>query len=257
MKKRSFFSVFGGILVSAVIIFLLYYTMLPAINLKSQDFIIFLILSTLIILTVNFITYMKEFLSGLGSRTNVRVRQNPLTGQIQFETEEREPDEVTPRRSLARPLKIGFGFIGILIVLMVIATAIGIPFFNATRYRDLIQMETGDFSADVAEISMNQIPVVDKDTATRLGSRKLGEMTELVSQFEIENNYTQINYNGVPFRVTPLSYADPIKWLYNQKKGLPAYITVNMVTQQTDLSQRVLLPEHLPPYPLPLSYKNV
>lgn len=98
MKKRSFFSVFGGILVSAVIIFLLYYTMLPAINLKSQDFIIFLILSTLIILTVNFITYMKEFLSGLGSRTNVRVRQNPLTGQIQFETEEREPDEVTPPR---------------------------------------------------------------------------------------------------------------------------------------------------------------
>ena len=96
MKKRSFFSVFGGILISAVIIFLLYYTMLPAINLKSQDFIIFLILSTLIILTVNFITYMKEFLSGLGSRGNVRVRQNPLTGQIQFETEEREPDEVTP-----------------------------------------------------------------------------------------------------------------------------------------------------------------
>ena len=95
-------------------------------------------------------------------------------------------------------MKIGFGFIGILIVPMVIATAIGIPFFNATRYRDLIQMETGDFSADVAEISMNQIPVVDKDTATRLGSRKLGEMTELVSQFEIENNYTQINYNGVP-----------------------------------------------------------
>ena len=80
-----------------------------------------------------------------------------------------------------------------------------------------------------------KIPVVDKDTATRLGSRKLGEMTELVSQFEIENNYTQINYNGVPYRVTPLSYADPIKWLYNQKKGLPAYITVNMVTQQTDL----------------------
>ena len=54
---------------------------------------------------------------------------------------------------------------------------------------------------------MNQIPVVDKDTATRLGSRKLGEMTELVSQFEIENNYTQINYNGIPYRVTPLSYA--------------------------------------------------
>lgn len=151
---------------------------------------------------------------------------------------------------------------------MVIATAIGIPFFNGPPgYRDLIQMETGDFSADVAEISMNQIPVVDKDTATRLGSRKLGEMTELVSQFEIENNYTQINYNGVPYRVTPLSYADPIKWLYNQKKGLPAYITVNMVTQQTDLvwlengmkysPSEYFFRNILPPYPLPLSYKNV
>ena len=32
---------------------------------------------------------------------------------------------------------------------------------------------------------MSQIPVVDKDTASRLGSKKLGEMTDLVSQFEI------------------------------------------------------------------------
>ena len=35
--------------------------------------------------------------------------------------------------------------------------------------------------------------------------------------------------------MTPLRYADPIKWLYNQKKGLPAYIAVNMVDQNTDL----------------------
>ena len=48
-------------------------------------------------------------------------------------------------------------------------------------------------------------------------------------------NYTQINYKGTPYRVTPLRYADPIKWLYNQKKGLPAYIAVNMVDQNTDL----------------------
>ncbi len=43
---------------------------------------------------------------------------------------------------------------------------------------------------------MSQIPVVDKDTASRLGSKKLGEMTDLVSQFEIQENYTQINYKG-------------------------------------------------------------
>jgi len=233
MKKKNFLSAFGGILISAVIIFLLYYMMLPAINLKSQDFIIFLILSTLVILSVNFVTYMKEFLSSLGTRS-FRLEKDPYTGQIRFGTDSTEASS-GPRRSLAKPLKFGFGFIGILIVLMMIASLVGIRFFNATRYRDLILMESGDFSTDVAEINMSQIPVVDRDTATRLGSRKLGEMSELVSQFEIENDYTQINYNGVPYRVTPLSYADPVKWFFNRNKGLPAYITVNMVTQQTDL----------------------
>ncbi len=224
----------GGILISAIIIFLLYYMMLPAINLKSQDFFIFLILSVLIILTVNFITYMREFLSSLGNR-NLHLERDPYTGQLRFVTSPSENGPATPGRALAKPLKYGFGFIGLLIIFMMIASLAGIQFFNATRYRDLILIENGDFSQDVAEINMSQIPVVDRDTATRLGSRKLGEMSELVSQFEIENDYTQINYKGSPYRVTPLSYADPIKWFYNQKKGLPAYITVNMVTQQTDL----------------------
>ena len=234
MKKKRFSSILGGILISAIIIFLLYYMMLPAINLKSQDFFIFLILSVLIILTVNFITYMREFLSSLGNR-NLHLERDPCTGQLRFVTSPSENGPATPGRALAKPLKYGFGFIGLLIIFMMIASLAGIQFFNATRYRDLILIENGDFSQDVAEINMSQIPVVDRDTATRLGSRKLGEMSELVSQFEIENDYTQINYKGSPYRVTPLSYADPIKWFYNQKKGLPAYITVNMVTQQTDL----------------------
>lgn len=234
MKKKRFSSILGGILISTIIIFLLYYMMLPAINLKSQDFFIFLILSVLIILTVNFITCVKEFLSGLGNR-NFHLERDPYTGQLRFVTSPSENGPAAPGRALARPLKYGFGFIGILIIFMMAASLAGIQFFNATRYRDLILIENGDFSQDVAEINMSQIPVVDRDTATRLGSRKLGEMSELVSQFEIENDYTQINYKGSPYRVTPLSYADPIKWFYNQKKGLPAYITVNMVTQQTDL----------------------
>ncbi len=232
-KNKRFASALGRILISAAIIFLLFYTMLPAINPKSQDFFLFLILSILIILSVNFLAYMKEFLSGLGNRS-LRLDRDPVTGRFRFGMCQAD-GENAPLRSLATPLKYGFGLIALIIVFMTAANLIGIQFFNATRYRDLITIDSGDFSEDVAEISMSQIPVVDRDTATRLGSRKLGEMSELVSQFEIESNYTQINYKGVPYRVTPLSYADPIKWLYNQKKGLPAYIMVNMVTQQTEL----------------------
>ena len=234
MKKRNIFSTFGGLLLSAAAIFLLYYIMLPPLNLKSQEFIYFLILCILIILTVNFLSYMKDFISGFGRRS-FRMDRDPYTGMLHFTVDHTEDAEPREKISLAKPLKLGFGLIALLIALSFVASAIGIQFLNATRYRDLILIENGDFSEDVAEISMNQIPVVDRDIATRLGSRKLSEMSELVSQFEIENNYTQINYQGTPYRVTPLAYADAIKWLYNQKTGLPAYITVNMVTQETDL----------------------
>lgn len=234
MNKKHIPSIIGRILISAAVIFLLYYMMLPAFNPKSQDFFIFLILCILIILTVNFVTYMKDFLSGLGTR-GFRLERDPFTGRILFGMDDDSEKAPREKRSLARPLKYGFSLIAIIIAFMMIASFVGIQFFNATRYRDLILISDGDFTTDVSELSMSQIPVVDKDTASRLGSRKLGEMSELVSQFEIENNYTQINYKGTPYRVTPLSYADPIKWFYNMKKGLPAYITVNMVTQQTDL----------------------
>ena len=101
---------------------------------------------------------------------------------------------------------------------------------------------------------MSQIPVVDRDTASRLGSRKLGEMTELVSQFEIASNYTQINYKGSPYRVTPLRYADPVKWLFNMRTGLPAYITVDMVTQETNL---VWLEEGMKYSPSEYFFRNI
>ena len=53
----------------------------------------------------------------------------------------------------------------------------------------------------------------------------------MVSQFEVAGDYTQINYQGRPVRVTPLVYGDVIKWLNNRAEGLPAYIVIDMVTQ--------------------------
>lgn len=230
MNIKKISSVLGRLLISAVLMFLLFYTMLPAINLRSQSFIIYLICCILIFLIVNFLTYVKGFLQNLSGRSQVVLEVDPVTGQQIYKRKKNEE-----KINLVKPLKFGFAAIAILIIFMLLASVVGLRVFNAGRYRDLITMTEGDFTADVAELNMSQIPVVDKDTASRLGSRKLGEMTELVSQFEIQNNYTQINYKGYPYRVTPLAYADPIKWLFNQKKGLPAYITVDMVTQETDL----------------------
>ena len=232
MKKGNikFGSVIVRLLVSAVLIFLLFYTMLPAVNFRDRNFLVFLIISIILILLVNMPTYMKQFFESLNQGREI-VGHNPVTGTPIYAKRHWKMAST----KISHPLKIGFGLIFLLLVWMAIATVIGQRIFNASRYRDLIVMTDGDFTQDVAELQMSQIPVVDKDTASRLGSRKLGEMTELVSQFEIENQYTQINYKGTPYRVTPLAYADPIKWFYNMRKGLPAYIAVDMVTQETDL----------------------
>lgn len=231
MQFKKFSSIISRILISAFLMFLLFYSMLPAINLKDKNFFIFLIMCILIFLVVNFLTYVKDFIQNISGGRGVEMTKDPVTGQFVFRKTQGNQHKV----NLGKPLKYGFIAIAGLILCMIIASALGLKLFNAGRYRDLITLSDGNFSSDVAEINMSQIPVVDKDTATRLGSRKLGEMTELVSQFEIQNNYTQINYRDAPYRVTPLSYADPIKWLYNQKKGLPAYITVDMVNQETNL----------------------
>ena len=62
----------------------------------------------------------------------------------------------------------------------------------------------------------------------------------MVSQFDYSNSSTQINYQGRPVRVAPIAYADLIKWFTNRGEGLPAYVVVDMVTQE---AQVVRLPE--------------
>ncbi len=230
MLRRIFSSAASRIVLSAFLIFAVFYVMLPAINLKDRTFITFLIICIGIVLVVNFFSYVLAFLSSIGDKS------------------------VSFKDGVERPLKYGLGLAAALVVLSIVATVIGIPFFNANRYRDLITITDGDFAADVAELNMSQIPVVDRDTASRLGSRKLGEMTELVSQFEIASNYTQINYKGSPYRVTPLRYADPVKWLFNMRTGLPAYITVDMVTQETNL---VWLEEGMKYSPSEYFFRNI
>ena len=120
-------------------------------------------------------------------------------------------------------------------VTAIVGTAVGWEVFRAGSYRDLLTVDNGDFAAEVEEISYDQIPMLDKDSAEKLGNRKLGELADMVSQFEVAGDYTQINYKGRPVRVTPLRYGDWIKWLNNRSQGLPAYLVIDMVTQNVDV----------------------
>jgi hypothetical protein len=106
---------------------------------------------------------------------------------------------------------------------------------NAEKYASLLHVEDSDFASDIQEVDYNSIPVIDKESSVLLGNRTLGEIPEYVSQFEISNIYSQINYQGRPVRVSPLEYADLFKWFYNKDTGVPAYVLVDMASQDTQV----------------------
>ena len=94
-----------------------------------------------------------------------------------------------------------FVFIGLILAVAIGAISSWVV-LRAPAYSELLTIDDGDFTAEIEEIRYDQIPMLDADSAAQLGSRKLGELADMVSQFEILPSYNQINYQGRPVRVT-------------------------------------------------------
>lgn len=190
----------GLILIALIAIFVYYYVTLPAINIHSTGFWFFLILLVAILLVVY------AFRLGITS-------EGVKTSKV---------------------IKVGIGLMGIIVIVFIIGSVLSSPIVNSKKYQQLLTIEEREFTEDIEEISFNKIPLLDRDSAILLGNRKMGSMIDMVSQFEVSDLYTQINYKSMPVRVTPLVYASTIKWLTNQKNGIPAYIQIDMTDQTTE-----------------------
>lgn len=210
MAKRILFSVASTIILGGIG----YYIALPPMHIKSTAFWAFLAFITAVFLVSFFFSSLKAMLKN----------------------QERTPKKFRIKMPSAKKARIiVFSIIAVVAVSLIAIFISSSQMFNAKKYHTLLNVEESDFKQDIAEISLSQIPVVDRDTATRLGSRKIGEVVELVSQFNVSSYYTQINYNGAPTRVSPLEYADIIKWLSNRDDGIPYYVRIDMATQDTEL----------------------
>ena len=130
---------------------------------------------------------------------------------------------------------IPFFLVAALIVTAVVGGITGWVVLRADDYQELLTVTPASFTEEIDEVSYDQIPMLDKNSAEKLGDRKLGELADMVSQFEVAEDYTQINYHGRPVRVTPLRYGDIIKWFNNRSEGLPAYLIIDMVTQNVEV----------------------
>ena len=69
------------------------------------------------------------------------------------------------------------------LVVCIVGALVSAVIFRAGDYAALLPIQNGDFANEVEEISFDQIPMLDKDSAERLGDRKLGELSDMVSQF--------------------------------------------------------------------------
>lgn len=124
--------------------------------------------------------------------------------------------------------------LGVEIVLLLILGVFSTPLLRADSYAHLI--DSNIIHKNISEYSptIDDVPLMDKDTAELLASRQMGSLVNEISQYDLGGS-TQINYQNKPIRVMPLEYSGPIKWLNNKNVGIPAYITVDMTSQKTEI----------------------
>ena len=103
-------------------------------------------------------------------------------------------------------------------------------FFNAQKYASIANVEEAVFSEDMPEVdTVTNISLMDTISAQAFGERKLGNLSDVVSQYQLSHDYNQINFQRTPKKVSHLEYADFFKWLNNRDSGIPGYVMVNPV----------------------------
>ena len=108
-------------------------------------------------------------------------------------------------------------------------------FFNAHAYSNIIEVPEAVFEDDMPETdTVTNIALMDSSSATIIGNRTLGALSDVVSQYQAGEEYSQINLGKVPAKVTNLEYADFFKWINNRDAGIPGYIKVDPVNSDAE-----------------------
>ena len=235
--KNKFKEFIIPISVTVPFIFVYFYFALPAINLRAVGFYAMLILTALVFVGTYFFANNARSFKSLFKNVSVNVsgmkkRKNDNNEKQDYYVVYDDESKLSVPKWIKITLISIAAFIGVMLLLTLFTSS---KIFRARSYQEMLTVTESDFEKDIKELSFEQIPVVDKDTAERLGKRVVGEVRELVSQFNVSDYYSQINYQGKPYRVTPLEYAGLFKWISNKDAGIPYYISIDMATQKTEL----------------------
>ena len=209
MKKRVL-KIFISTVLTLVFAGIFFYVTLPAINLQSDTFWMYLLyciafyIGSYVILTI-----ISEANQNKNMKLDFKLKKSPAI--------------IIAAIALSIPMAV-----------LGIGSLISSTFFHANAYSSIIEVPEADFAEDMPETEVvNNIALMDTSTAIIMGERTLGELIDVVSQYEISVNYKQINYKGTPQKISTLEYADFFKWLSNRENGIPGYVMVDPVNAVT------------------------
>lgn len=128
---------------------------------------------------------------------------------------------------------------GIILILgvfvVIIGNIISAKIFNAHKYSSLIDINNTKFENIIQPSDkISDIALMDTSSARVVGQRAIGALSDVVSQYEINDDYSQIALDGAPMKVATLEYAGFFKWFNNRKEGIPGYVLVDAVKFEAD-----------------------
>lgn len=213
MKKEKVFPYVIGGICGLVVIALGLYMFCPAINIHNPGFWILINVSLFVfVVTERLVKGCKDFgwvtvMKKTGSKGKTK-KSKKFNFSVKY---------------YVAPLALA--------ILIASIGAIGSTLFNATSYSQILKVTASDFTSDLTEsLATDSIALMDTASAQMLGDREIGALSNVVSQFDVSYDYTQIDYNGKPIKVSALEYAGFFKWLNNKDNGIKGYVTVDPVS---------------------------
>ncbi len=203
MKKTT------RIIVSSIVTLVLaaigYYLYLPALNVYSQNLWVALAFVTLVFSVIYLITGVKGITNVKGAFAGIKT------------------------------LKVIGIAIAVPVLVLIVGNIVSSTFFNAAKYSNIITVQEAVFEEDMPETGLvTNIALMDTESATKIGDRTLGALSDVVSQYKMGANYYQINYKGTPQKVANLEYGDFFKWFNNRANGIPGFVMVDPVNSSAE-----------------------
>ncbi len=119
----------------------------------------------------------------------------------------------------------------VFLCVIILIAVFGSTLFNAEKYSEILSVSDEDFIKDLSEsVGTDSIALMDTASAQMLGDREIGSLSNVVSQFNVSEDYTQIDFKGKPIKVSALEYAGYFKWTNNKDTGVCGYVTVDPVS---------------------------